>query len=65
MKLVGGPGGPELLAALQRNLPEFSPSLIPRLAKGDTGLFAKGNLPKLSLALIPSCQRILLESQRF
>ena len=54
MKLVGGPGGPELLVALQRNLPEFSPSLIPRLAKGDTEFFAKGNLPKLSLALIPS-----------
>ena len=35
MKLVGGAGGPELLATLQRNLPEFSPALIPRLAKGD------------------------------
>ena len=33
MKLVGG-AGPELLATLQRNLPEFSPSLIQRLTKG-------------------------------
>ena len=33
MKLVGG-AGPELLATLQGNLPEFSPSLIQRLAKG-------------------------------
>ena len=33
MKLVGG-AGPELLATFQRNLPEFSPSLIQRLAKG-------------------------------
>ena len=32
MKLVGG-AGPEL-ATLQGNLPEFSPSLIQRLAKG-------------------------------
>ena len=33
MKLVGG-AGPELLATLQGNLPEFSPSLIQRLTKG-------------------------------
>ena len=43
MKLVGG-AGPELLATLQRNLPEFSPSLIPRLAKGDT---EQGNLANI------------------
>ena len=48
MKLVGG-AGPELLATLQRNLPEFSPSLIPRLAKGVTNVFfAKPNLLKPS-----------------
>ena len=62
MKLVGGPGGPELLATLQRNLPEFSPSLIPQLAKGDTELFAAR---KTYLNCLwhssPSYQRTLLE----
>ena len=55
MKLVGG-AGPELLATLQRNLPEFSPSLIPRLAKGVSDLFVNESLLKLFLAPIPKMQ---------